>query len=202
MKIEEAKTAGERIMEEERATIQKTSTQSMIQTEDSTGAMNGNLESLGLAEVPDQQATLGRIESGDQDTTPEGRIPEAGGKIDTDRIATDKMVIEQREVRAGKEEETMELRELAVMAMGGGPEDTARRFQTWGIPLQATPQSLNQVITQIWTHQELVSGQIQQRKPSRDPKGSTGIKFFQKGLRSTGFIFMKKVLFIFHKTVH
>ena len=31
---------------------------------------------------------------------------------------------------------------------GGGPENTARRFQTWGILLQATPQKMNQDLQQ------------------------------------------------------
>ena len=60
-------------------------------------------------------------------------------KIDIDRTATDRMIIEQIEARAGKEEEIMELRELTVMAMEGGPVNTARGFLTWGILRQVTP---------------------------------------------------------------
>ena len=128
MRTEEARIAGRRI-----TTIQGTSTLSMTQTGDNIGAMNGNKEPLGLAGVQDQQATPGGIENRNQDTTPEGRIPEAEGRIDIDRTATDRMNIEQIEARAGKEEEIMELRELAAMAMEGTPEKNARGFLTWGI---------------------------------------------------------------------
>ena len=44
----------------------------------------------------------------------------------------------QIEAQVGKEEEILELRELVVVAIEGEPEDTARRFQTWGTLLQAT----------------------------------------------------------------
>ena len=51
------------------------------------------------------------------------------------------------EARAEKEI-TMEQLEHTDMVMargkGGGPEDTARRFLTWGILQQATPQITNQ----------------------------------------------------------
>ena len=136
MRIKEARIAGGKI-----TTIQRTNTLNMTQTGGNIEAMNGNQDPLGLAGVPDPQATSGGIENRDQDITPEGRIPETEWRIDIDRTATDRMDIGQIEALAGKGEEISELRGLVVMAMEGEPENTARGFQTWGILLQATLQS-------------------------------------------------------------
>ena len=96
--------------------------------------MTGNPHPLGLVGVPDPQATSGGTEKENRGITPEGRTPETEGRIDMDRIATDRMDIGQIEAPAEKGEEIAGL----VMAIEGEPENTARGFQTWGILLQAT----------------------------------------------------------------
>ena len=66
-----AKIAGERRV----ATLRR-DTPNKTQIGGNMKGMTGNQDPLGLVGVPDPQATPGGIENGNQDITPDGRIPE------------------------------------------------------------------------------------------------------------------------------
>ena len=123
-------------------------------TMDNTRTMTGSHNPQGLAEeVQDQQAT--QEGTGSKTlvmVTAQGEmIPEAEEKMNIDKME----IIEVIGVQAEKEI-TMGQPEPNDMVMaadkGRGPEDTARRFQTWGILLQATPQKINQDLQLRWIH--------------------------------------------------
>ena len=111
-----------------------------------TRATIGSHRPQGLEEeAQGQLATQEGIESKTLDMViaQEEMNPEAEGKMNIDRMEIIG-VIEARAEKGG----AMGQIELDVTDMaadkGGGPENTARRLQTWGILLQATPQMMNQ----------------------------------------------------------
>ena len=115
-----------------------------------TRATIGSHSPQGLEEdAQSQQATQEGIVSKTLDMViaKEEMNPEAEGKMIIDKME----IIGVTEAQAEKGGAMVQL-ELNVTDMvadkGGGPEDTARRFQTWGILLQATSQLMNQVINQ------------------------------------------------------